>query len=52
MMVLGVGKRLEDACVFLQDVETHLEDVVHFKLVAEALLLVVRVDVAQGLAAR
>ena len=49
---LRVGERLGQTSILLQDVEAHLEDVVHLELVAEALLLVVRIDVAEGLASR
>ena len=49
---LSVGERLGQTSVLLQDVESHLEDIVHLKLVAEALFLVVRIDVAEGLAPR
>lgn len=49
-MLLGVLDGLEDpTCVLLKDIKPHLEDIVHFKLIAEALLLVICVDVAQGL---
>lgn len=49
MLHLGVLHALNKAfnsALFLQNVETHLEDVVHLKLVTEALLLEVRIDVA------
>ena len=49
MFHLGVLHALNKAfnpALFLQNVETHLEDVVHLKLVTEALLLEVRIDVA------
>ena len=42
----------KDGRVFLEDVETHLEDVVHFELIAEALLLVISIDVTESLASR
>lgn len=51
VVFLCVLNRLKNTtCVLLQNVESHLEDVVHFKLIAEALFLVVCVDVAQCLA--
>ena len=51
-LFLSGNDTLHDSGVLLEDVEAHLEDVVHLELVPEALLLVVRVDVAERLAAR
>ena len=48
MLRLGVLHALNksfNATLFLQDVETHLEDVVHLELVTEALLLEVRINI-------
>ena len=49
MFLLGVLHAFNqafDPALLLQDVEAHLEDVVHFELIAEAFLLQVRVNVA------
>jgi len=45
-VLLNVGETLGEVAILLEDVEAHLEDVVHLKLVAEALLLMVSIDVA------
>ena len=45
-VLLNVGETLGEVAILLEDVEAHLEDVVHLKLVAEALLLMVSINVA------
>ena len=48
MFRLGVLHALNksfNATLFLQDVETHLEDVVHLELVTEAFLLEICIDI-------
>ena len=55
LLHLGVLHALDEtlhAAFLLQDVKPHLEDVMHLELVAEALFLEVRVNVAKSLAAR
>ena len=55
LLHLGVLHTLDEtlhAAFLLQDVKPHLEDVMHLELVAEALFLEVRVNVAKSLAAR
>ena len=55
LLHLGVLHALNEtlnSAFFLKDVKAHFEDVMHFKLVPEALFLEVRVDVAKSLAAR
>lgn len=47
---LGRDYALHDGGVLLQDVESHLKDIVHLELVAETLFLVVCINVAQCLA--
>ena len=47
--LLGGGQRLQEPSILLQDVKAKFEDVVHLERVTEALLLVVRVDVAKSL---
>ncbi len=46
----GCDNAFHDGGVLLQDVKSHLEDIVHLELIAETLFLVVRVNVAQSLA--
>ena len=38
--------------ILSHDIEAHLEDIVHFKLISEALLLMIGIDVAQCLTTR
>ncbi len=47
---LGCDNALHDGGVFLQDVKSHLKDIMHLKLITETLFLVVCINVAQCLA--
>lgn len=49
--LLGFHDAFHDVRVFHHDVKTHLEGVMHFKLIAEALLLLIRINVAECLTA-
>lgn len=49
---LGILQTLCKACVLLKDIKAHLENVVHLKLIAEALFLMICVDIAESLATR
>ena len=51
LRVLHAFDKTLDTTFFLQDVKAHLKDVVHLEFIAEALLLKIRIDVAQSLAA-
>lgn len=47
---LGSGQACSEMAILLKNIEAHFEDVVHLELVAEALFLVVSIDVAKCLA--
>jgi len=49
---LSLLNGLDQAGVLLKDIKAHLEDVMHLKLISEALLLMIRVNVAECLATR
>ena len=41
---LGSGQACSEMAILLKNIEAHFEDVVHFELVAEALFLVVSIE--------
>lgn len=50
MGLLSSDDAFHDLGVTLQDIETQLENIVHFELIAEAFFLLIRIDVAKSLA--
>jgi len=52
MSLLGSNDAFHNSGVFHQNVKAHLEDVVHLEFVAEALFLLICIDVTEGLATR